>query len=655
MTINARRRLAAPLLAITFCVAAFADLSEITVLDTNNAALNFDTGAVGPSGGDLAWNRESLTPQGAAKVRNLGTMGATAFDTLGASFFTQQAAGARNTPLTPDLLVPGDVFVVVTNGGHTAKAMVIVNSRSALSIRFTTYGVAASGAPAITGILNNSSAMPLSLPGSGIAPSSLFLVKGSSLADAGAPVLQSSESPGLPSTLNGVSLTVVVNGVTTHPALYYTSPAQLAAVLPAATPTGSGTLTVTYRGQTSAPAPITVVPSAVGINSYYTNSGVATDAVSGALLTFTNSASPGETIVLWATGLGANPADSDATFTTTPHPVSTPLEVYIGGISAPILYQGSSGYPGVNQINVTIPQAVPTGCWVSMIAITGAVVSNAVTLPIRNGGGPCLDAPSGLTGNQIAPSGSQTLKAGLVSVIQTNTPASRSSPVSNSADAAFVKYTGLYAPAHSVSPGGCIVGPVTPSPIPNVTGLDVGTMTLTGPSGSPITMRSQGIKGTFFTDLQTNGVPASGGKFTFTASGGADVAAFTATVNFSGPLLNWTNQSAAVAIDRTKPLTVTWTGGNPGSYVFITGTSGAGPSATGPYGYTCMATADDGKFTVPSYVFLAMPAGAGATEVQNSIQSPLSANGIDVGVAIGTVSYSVSSTYTTGGSGGIGK
>jgi hypothetical protein len=68
-----------------------------------------------------------------------------------------------------------------------------------------------------------------------------------------------------------------------------------------------------------------------------------------------------------------------------------------------------------------------------------------------------------------------------------------------------------------------------------------------------------------------------------------------------------------------------------------------------------MATADDGKFTVPSYVFLAMPAGAGATEVQNSIQSPLSANGIDVGVAIGTVSYSVSSTYTTGGSGGIGK
>jgi len=46
--------------------------------------------------------------------------------------------------------------------------------------------------------------------------------------------------------LNGASITVVVNGVTTYPALYYTSPTQLAAVLPAATPVGTGTLTVLF-------------------------------------------------------------------------------------------------------------------------------------------------------------------------------------------------------------------------------------------------------------------------------------------------------------------------------------------------------------------------------------------------------------------------
>jgi uncharacterized protein (TIGR03437 family) len=43
--------------------------------------------------------------------------------------------------------------------------------------------------------------------------------------------------------------------------LYYTSPKQLAAALPASTPVGTGTLTVTYRDKTSAPSPIQVVPT----------------------------------------------------------------------------------------------------------------------------------------------------------------------------------------------------------------------------------------------------------------------------------------------------------------------------------------------------------------------------------------------------------
>ena len=177
-------------------------------------------------------------------------------------------------------------------------------------------------------------------------------------------------SAGLPLTLNGASITVVVNGVTTHPALYYTSPTQLAAVLPAATPVGTGTLTVNYRGANSAPAPIQVVASAVGINEFNqipiplgvfnTNIdlGVATDNITGALLSFTNSGAPGEIITLWTTGLGADPADSDTTYSSTPHSVNTPLQIYVGGVLATILYQGSAGYPGVNQINLTIPASV---------------------------------------------------------------------------------------------------------------------------------------------------------------------------------------------------------------------------------------------------------------------------------------------------------
>jgi len=121
--------------------------------------------------------------------------------------------------------------------------------------------------PTIAQILNNSSTIPKGAPNYGIAPSSIFIVTGTGLADPGTPVLQNT-SGGLPLTLNGASITVVVNGVTVHPALYYTTPTQLAAVLPAATPVGIGTLTVTYNGASSAAAAIQVVASAVGFNHF---------------------------------------------------------------------------------------------------------------------------------------------------------------------------------------------------------------------------------------------------------------------------------------------------------------------------------------------------------------------------------------------------
>ena len=633
------------LAVVAFALPALAQLNETTVLQTN-ATLNLDTGAVATSGGDIQWTGTSVVPQGTARVANLGDIGGTAFGLLPQSYFQQEAATARTTPLPNNVLIPGNVFVVVTNGAHTAKVLITANSGGFLTLRFTTFGVTApAGVPAITQILNNSSYIPPGLPNYGIAPSSLFVVLGRGLADPGGPILQSSEGSGIPLTLNGASITVVVNGVTTRPALYYTSPTQVAAVLPAATPVGTGTLTMTYKGVTSAPAPIQVVPSAVGINSYSNNLGVVTDGITGALLTFTNSGAPGQIIVLWATGLGADPEDSDTTLTLTPHAVNTPLQIYIGGVLATILYQGASVYPGVNQINVTIPQSVPTGCWVPLAAITGTVVSNVVTIPISPAGGACTDAPTGLSGNQITPSGGQTLRTGLVSLVHTDSPGRNNTrTVTDSANAAFVRYTGLYVPNQALSPGGCILQDITPVPLPGITGLDVGSITLTGPSGQAVTLGSQGIRGVFFANLAAGAIPASGGTFTFRGSGGADVGPFTSTLTLANPLLTWTNQSAAATIDRTQGLLVTWTGGNPGTYVFITGTStlaGLGLAR----GYTCMAPVDAGRFTVPSYILLGLPPGSGGSGVQNNITGPLPASGLDVSLALAGVYFSITSTY----------
>jgi uncharacterized protein (TIGR03437 family) len=653
-------------LAIVACAFPFAvraDLSENTILQTGSA-LNLDTGAVVSSGGDILWNGSTIAPQGSATAYNLGTLGATNFNGLPQSYFVPFGAAGRSTPIAANLLVVGDAFVATSSSGKIAKVLVVANSGGAITLQFTTFGASASTGPAVSQILNNSSLIPPGMPNFGIAPSSIFVVQGSGLADPGTPVLQDTQAAGgLPSTLNGANITVAVGGVTTHPALYYTSPTQLAAVLPAATPVGTGTLTVNYRGANSAPAPIQVVASAVGINQYNqipiplgvlnTNIdvGVATDNTTGAVLSFTNSGTPGQTVVVWATGIGADPADSDNAYSASPSAINTPMQVYLGGVLLNVLYQGASVYPGVDVIIFTIPQSIPNGCYVPLVAVTGTVVSNVVTLPIHQGGGICVEPGTrgvNITGDQILKNTQDTLKGGALSLIQTNvTNAKGVLTVTNTAGASFFKDTGLLAGAtgrgDNLSPGGCAVYPTVAGGAPTPVGLNAGSITLTPPVGPAIPLPIQlGIKGEYGATLAA-GIPSSGGTFTFTGSGGADVGPFTAMVTMSNPLFNWTNQSAAATVDRTQGLTYTWTGGLPGTYVLLGGVStGSGVTA----GFSCRVPVEAGQFTVPSYILLGMPAGSGGTSIQqHDADSTFSATGLDIAGVSGVIEFSTTTTY----------
>jgi hypothetical protein len=95
--------------------------------------------------------------------------------------------------------------------------------------------------------------------------------------------------------------------------------------------------------------------------------------------------------------------------------------VLIGGIPASILYQGRSGYPGLNQINVMVPQGVSTACAVSVVAMNSnyPLVSNVMTLPIATGGGACSDPIMGITAEQIASlSAKSNVNVGLLVILQ---------------------------------------------------------------------------------------------------------------------------------------------------------------------------------------------------------------------------------------------
>ena len=532
--------------------------------------------------------------------------------------------------------------------------------------------------PAPNSVQNPASNILPGLPNFGIAQGSIFVVYGSNLGPAAISVAPSLP---LPAALSGTSIQVTAGGTTVTAPMVYTLNTQIAAVLPSNTPTGSGTLTVKYNGG-SGSTPITVVKSNFGIstvNQSGTGPAVVTfgdySVVSGS-----RSAKAGDTLILWGTGLG--PISGDDAAAPTPADLGTPVTVYVGGAQARVVYRGRSAEPGLDQINFVVPTGV-TGCAVSVVVQTGNLVSNTTTMAIASDNGACSD-PSGISVSAFTPvlSSKGTVSVGLIDLFQDSIAVKigGQSTTTNTGfgSAVFDKYTadqigsitGLLGQG---SLGSCTVTSYgsnlnsgssgsTPelTPVPSVIGLDAGAaITVTPPSEAPIVLKPTSLtvssnkqKGDY--SGQVSAIPA--GAYTISnGSGGADIGAFTKTLTLASPV-QWTNQTtvAAAPIDRTKSLTLTWTGGDPSTYAFIEGSS-TGVTATAGYGATfiCTAPIGPGQFTIPSPVLLALPPtdtqslSSFGFLVMGSISNPVqfTAPGLDFGYVLvggasgGSVSY----------------
>ncbi len=226
--------------------------------------------------------------------------------------------------------------------------------------------------------------------GTTIAQGSLFVIFGYNVGPAN--LVQVSSLP-LPNTLSGTSVTVQSGSATLNCPMVYTSFGQVAAILPSSTPAGPATIALTYSGFTATYwDPVTVAPSSFGIftttsRGYGAGSVTALD---GTLKTFATSAKPGETVILWGTGLG--PVSGQDGILPTSYPSFPNVQVWVGGQSAPLVYAGRSGCcVGVDQIAFTVP-AVANGCNIPVTVVGGGVSSNTVTLPVSAAGGACTDS-----------------------------------------------------------------------------------------------------------------------------------------------------------------------------------------------------------------------------------------------------------------------
>jgi uncharacterized protein (TIGR03437 family) len=661
-----KRKVQIATLAVISTGIALADITNQTITLQNGNVLNLDNGTL-TTPGDLLFNGTSLTYQGAASGFVVGTLGANGYNnivTLGylKTFFGNKIFNV--TPITGTSLIVDSVFGVHTNGGNFAKLWIQAVSSTSITLEFTTFGGVATGPPKpiITSVANNSSLTPPGFSNSGIAPSTLFVVTGADLAAPGSTAVLQDSTQGLPTTLNQTTLSVATGGQTYIPAIYYSSPTQIAAVLPAAVPLGPATLTVSNGGTPSTAFSFNVVASAFGIDAYNGNTAVLTDAVSGALITPTSSAKPGQVVILWGTGLGSDSADSDTTYTSSPHAIGTPVTVYVGGVqAAAVAYAGGSVYPGVHVIGFTIPAGVPNGCYVPIAVVTGSgsngVVSNTPVAAIMNNGGICSDSHYSANGTQISElAGRGTINLGSIVVGHGVAPGTVGGPqtITDSAIANFQQVSGTSFGSNSLSLGTCTLNqqPAPQSGNATAVGLDPGALTVTPPvSGTPIAfMGAPALPGSYFAYFPAHSLD-TGGTITVQGSGGTTppaVGRFTATLNFP-PLINWLNQSASNTVTRAAGQTYTWNGGAPASFVYVFGQS-TSPSSGGSGGasasYTCIAPASAGQFTVPPYILLALPAGSGGSIIQNiTTQTPFSATGLDLAFTSGSTGTTIVSVF----------
>jgi uncharacterized protein (TIGR03437 family) len=513
-----------------------------------------------------------------------------------------------------------------------------------------------SAAPVIRGIANAGSNILVNFP---LAQGSIFVIYGTGLGPANIAFAPSAFQA---TTLNGTSVAVTVGTTTVNALMYYTSDGQVAALLPSNTPPGAGSFTVTYNGQTSPAVTRGITSSNVGVFTITSNGGgpaivtypdyslvsAAKATPCGGPNTYCGAANPGDTLILWATGLGPVSGTDAAGAGLGQAMPNVPLRLFLGGVQANIIYQGRSGCCiGQDQIVFTVPDNAPTGCAVPLVLQVGATtntVSNTSLIPVATGSRNCTSTNPALAAaiariNETVMA-NRPLKFGEISLRHElngfNPPIYR-----DRVRFEFVRVTGyvpgtqpFFATWLDEQPvGTCIVyGPELDldPPIAGIEGINGGsTFTVSGPNGAtPITLASgQSVV------LSATGTYLAPGVYTVTGPGGPDSGPINASITIppSPTLLTPVNNST---VTRANGLTVTWTGGSQtgnlriqvSSYLDSAGTIGADA--------TCIAPASTGTFTIPPYVLLALPAGsfAGFVIGPAEIAQPFTATGLDAGI-----------------------
>jgi uncharacterized protein (TIGR03437 family) len=215
-----------------------------------------------------------------------------------------------------------------------------------------------------------------------LAPGTLVSVFGSRLAQGQA----SATSLPLPGSLAGGN--ILLGGK--QAPLFYASDGQVNAVVPYGIPVNSSQQVLASRGNSiSVPQAITIATAAPGVFTSDGKLGIVIDVDAAGNQTRVDAshpAKPGDTLVIYCTGLGEVDPPVVAGNPTPVNPLSrtvNPVTVTLGGASADVLFAGlTPTLVGLYQVNISIPPGV-SGDQVSLTLSVAGQLSPPVTIAIR--------------------------------------------------------------------------------------------------------------------------------------------------------------------------------------------------------------------------------------------------------------------------------
>jgi uncharacterized protein (TIGR03437 family) len=260
-------------------------------------------------------------------------------------------------------------------------------------------------------------------------------------------------------------------------------------------PVGATTLTVAAGGATSAPFAITLTSAAptVALQGATTTADIYT--TKNVLVTGSAPANPGDTLTLYASGLGqTNPA-----LTTAPgsaeHTATLPT-VTVGGQAATVLFAGYGG-AGVYQVNFTVPTTVQGS--VPLILSIDGQDSPSVTLPLF-GISAITSGASFLNTSTAAPEEIISLFGnglGSTNDLTGVFPATSAQGVS-------VTFNGISAPIFALAATGSQLNLIVPAELPTTGTVQVQLRTPTGTSANFPLIMETAVPGIFLTTDPSN-------------------------------------------------------------------------------------------------------------------------------------------------------